>query len=263
MPARRWLLLLLFQVLGASSIAGCALPPRSLDRPMGAPGASFDAAGWDSLLSAHVVDGQVDYPGLARSGALPALREQIAAVDLGGASRGERLAFLINAYNVLAVAGILDGGSPASLLGRARFFLWTRYPVAGERITLWDLEHERIRPLDEPRIHFALVCASASCPRLASQAFTAADLDEQLERETRRFVGDASRNRFDVGAGVAQLSAIFDWYEEDFTSPGRSVLQYLAPYVDDPALRTRLEDDDLEVEHLPYDWSLNGTPPGR
>lgn len=249
-------------LLSAAIALGCALPPRSLDREGGAPPASLDAARWNEVLSAHVRDGQVDYPAVAAGGQLPALLEQIADVELQPSTpRAERLAFLINAYNVLAVEGIVAGKSPSTLLGRGRFFLWTRYPVAGERISLWDLEHARIRPLGEPRIHFALVCASASCPRLAPQAFSAERLDAQLEAETRRFVNDPTRNRFDVAAGVAHLSAIFDWYEEDFTADGGSVQQYVAPFVDDPAVRAALEAGALEVEFLPYDWSLNGTPP--
>ena len=223
--------------------------------------ARVDAEGWDALLRAHVQDGVVDYPAFAGSPELERFLDQVRATSLDGATREERIAFLINAYNALAIAGIVQGGSPATLYGRYRFFWRSRWPVAGEEITLWDLEHERIRPLGEARIHFALVCASASCPKLASQAYRPETLDRQLDAATRRFVNDPSRNRFDPTQRVAHLSAIFAWYAEDFEAEAPTVAAWVARYVDDPDVARGLAAGDWRIRKLDYDWSLNGPAP--
>ncbi len=240
---------------------GCVSPPRPapVEAPM--PVAALDDAGWDALLRAHVEDGVVDYPAFADRVELSRFLDGVGSASLEGASRDERLAFLINAYNALAIEGILDGGSPATLLGRYRFFWRQRWAVAGEEITLWDLEHERIRPLGEARIHFALVCASASCPRLASEAYRPAQLERQLDAATRLFVNDPSRNRFDAAGRIAYLSAIFKWYAEDFEAEAPSVAAWVARYVADPEVARGLAAGGWEVRHLDYDWGLNGVPP--
>ncbi len=246
---------------GSLSALACVSAPRPLAVERPTPVAALDSEAWDALLRAHVDEGVVDYPALAGRLELAGYLDAVAGVGLDGATPEERLAFLINAYNAFAIAGILGGGSPATLYGRYRFFWRTRWPVAGEEITLWDLEHERIRPLGEARIHFALVCASASCPLLASEAYRPERLDRQLDVATRRFVNDPSRNRFDGEARVAHLSAIFEWYAEDFEAEAPSLLAWIARYVDDPALARELAAGDWRVRTLDYDWSLNGPPP--
>jgi hypothetical protein len=248
-------------LLVALAPLACSASPRAYPVEAALPVERLDYSAWDALLRAHVSDGWVDYPAFA-PGMGPFLA-QVRRARLGPETTDEaRLAFWINAYNALAIAGILEGGSPATLLGRYRFFLRTRWPVAGEEITLWDLEQERVRPLGEPRIHFALVCASASCPRLASEAFLPARLDDQLEAAARRFVNDPRRNRFDAAGRVAHLSAIFDWYDEDFEAAAGSVPAWVARYVDDPEAASGLASGDWKVRFQDYDWSLNGTPPG-
>lgn len=240
----------------------CAAPPRDYRTEQPLALEAVDYSGWDALLRAHVRDGAVDYPAFAAAPQLDAFLAQVRRARLGaGDGAAERLAFWINAYNALAIRGILDGGSPASLLGRYRFFLRRRFAVAGEEITLWDLEHARIRPLGEPRIHFALVCASASCPKLASETYLPQRLDAQLERAARAFVNDPARNRFDPTDRVARLSAIFDWYAEDFAADAGSPAGYVAGYLADSELARALAAGRWRVEYLDYDWSLNGTPP--
>jgi hypothetical protein len=249
-----------WSLLVVAPLEGCVAPPRSFAIEEPRP-AAVDASGWDGLLRAFVDRGFVDYPGLCGAPELEGFLEEVALAD-PGATREQRLAFWINAYNATTVGAILRGRSPRTLLGRYRFFLRERHRVAGEEITLWDLEHERLRPLGEPRIHFALVCASESCPRLASESFAAGVLDAQLEAVARDFVNDPTRNRFYPEEGVVLLSAIFDWYREDFEVDGRTLEQYVAGYVDDPGVARGLRNGAFEVRFLPYDWGLNGIPPG-
>jgi hypothetical protein len=130
--------------------------------------------------------------------------------------------------------------------------------VAGKSLSLHKLEHKRILPLGEPRIHFAIVCASRSCPSLRGEAFTPAALDAQLEDQARRFINDPSKNRFDLERGEALLSKIFKWFAADFEAVSESVTAYIADYVDDPRIAEALRAERLQVRFLDYDWSLNG-----
>jgi len=236
-------------------------PSQSYWLPDTQPVRRLDYGDWDRLLRAHVHRGAVDYPAIAIDGDLPAF---LAAVRRARFTRDttadERLAFWINAYNASVIAGILGGQSPATLLGRNEFFRRTRHDVGGDSITLWDLEHERIRPVGDPRTHFALVCASVSCPALSSQAYVPRTLDAQLEVATFAFVNDPAKNRYDPVERVAHLSEIFEWYAEDFEAAAGSVPTYVALHVEDPVAAAGLADGSWEVRYMDFDWSLNGSP---
>ena len=119
--------------------------------------AQIDQALWDSLLASAVSKGQVDYAQWRNNQRLDTLIEQVATTDTSSMDREQKLAFYINAYNILAARGILDGRSPDGILGRYLYFKRDTYTVAGRRISLHQLEHEWIRPLKEPRLHFAIV----------------------------------------------------------------------------------------------------------
>jgi hypothetical protein len=135
---------------------------------------------WDALLQQYVNDGFVDYRGLRQDSRFPSVVKAIEQADSGAMSNPQKLAYYINAYNILAIQGILIAKSPAGALGRIRYFYRDKYLVAGEKLTLSALENDYIRTLGEPRIHFAIVCASKSCPPLRSQAYTADDLVLQV-----------------------------------------------------------------------------------
>ena len=221
----------------------------------------IDPAPFDALLSANVAHGRVDYSGFQDS---PAFKAHVAGLarpaKLDG--RDASLAYHINAYNAFAIQGILDGLSPASVLGRLRYFKLQDWALDGRRISLEDLEQRVLRPLREPRIHFAIVCASRSCPVLRPEAYTAAKLEAQLDDQARTFVNDPSRNRFDEGTKTAHLSEIFKWFDEDFRGAG-SVQRYLARFVADPDVARDLANDAYTIAWIDYDWALNGTPPRR
>ncbi len=217
---------------------------------------------FDQILSAHLSDTGVNYPGIAgdrRFENYLRTLDETHADDL--ASREERLAYWINAYNAFAIKGILDGYSPSSFFGRIGYFKSKKFRLGGAEIDLYDLERDVLIPEGEPRIHFAINCASMSCPALRAEVYTAADLDQQLEEGARKFINDSSRNRFDRENKVAYLSQIFDWFDEDFSNHSGTVLAYVARYVDDRGLAKELEANDYTIEYLEYDWNLNGTPP--
>lgn len=218
--------------------------------------------GFDRVLHRYVKDGTVDYPAVAADADFRAYVGSVAALAPLG-PRAERLAHYMNAYNALAMEGILEGLSPASLIGRVRFFKLKEWRLDGRSVDLYGLEHDLLIPMGEPRIHFSIVCASKSCPKLRSEAYEAGKLEMQMDENARAFINDPARNRFDPKSKVAHLSAIFKWYDQDFSEAAGSVQKYLARYVGDPDVARDLSEDRYAIEWNDYDWSLNGIPPVR
>ena len=229
--------------------AAAAAAPADVFEPFGA------------LLAAQVEDGHVNYPAFAASDAFAGMMSALAATaPPRGASDADRLAFYINAYNATSIQGILDGYSPSTLWGRLRFFKRREYPLLNTSMTLYELEHDYIIATGDARIHFAIVCSSQSCPPLQDTLYDGARLDGQLDRVTRAFINDPEENRFDLERREADLSRIFDWYEDEFETEAGSLRAWLARYVDDPRVRDSLVNDEWNIDFLDYDWSLNGTP---
>lgn len=223
-----------------------------------------DADDLDAVLMRNVQNGFVDYDGIRADPAFGRFVSGVATATETDLDTPEaRIAFLINAYNALAIQGILDGYSPSSWLDRNNYFKRREYGLLGGTTTLEQLEKGRILPLGDPRVHFAIVCASLSCPRLSSQAYDPATLDAQLEDAARSFANDPTRNRYDVKRKVAFLSSIFDWYEDDFIRAAGSAQKYLARYVSDPAAAELLARDGFDVRFVAYDWDLNGVYRGK
>lgn len=239
-------------------------------------------AAWDALLKRHVVVAQdggssrVDYAGMrAERAALQAYLgalSSVAPAEFRGWTRGQRLAFLLNAYNAFTVELVLTRYPDLQSIRDLGGFLqspWKKafFRLLGEPRSLDDVEHGMIRApgaFDEPRIHFAVVCASIGCPMLRNEAYVAERLEAQLEDGARRFLGDRSRNRYDAAAGALQVSKLFDWYGGDFEKGYRgirSVPQFLAGYADlladDAAGRAAVREARLPVRTLEYDWKLN------
>jgi hypothetical protein len=224
---------------------------------------------WDALLKRHVVlvvkfaggqASQVRYAGVAKD--RDALRAYLVGLSkvsqeaFDAWTRPQRMAFLINAYNAFMVEKVLtrypdirsvwDFGKVFGNPFKDEFF-----SLFGRRHSLDRIEHDTLRKkgaYDEPRIHFAVNCASVGCPMLREEAYTAARLEAQLEDQARRFLADRSRNRFRDGR--LQLSKIFDWYKEDFAPLER----FLARYAD------LLGGAAAPVAFLEYDWTLNDSP---
>jgi hypothetical protein len=250
-------------VLLVVTLAGCSIAPRTFQPadPIAPDLVSHQA--WDRIAQAHVRDGQVDYPAIQAVGTFDGYMNELNRIDPTRLPRRQdQLAFWINAYNAFAVKGILDHYSPMTLWGRYRYFIGRDYQVGGATINLYDLERQvLIEQFHEPLMHFAIVCASTSCPKLQPWAYRPDQLDRQLDRVAREFINDPTRNRFDRTQKVAALSMIFHWFEKDFATASGSVLAYIARYVDDPELAKDLAQPGYRIEYLDYDWSLNGIPP--
>lgn len=246
-------------------VAGCSSIPATFHPKQPLPPSAVTHQLWHQVLEAWVRDGHVNYPAIQRENRLDAYLRQLDRIDPASLpTRDEQLAVWINAYNAFAIQGILEGESPAPYVGWYRYFKVREYAVGGAAVTLYDLEHAILRKqFNEPRVHFAIVCASVSCPKLQSWAFDGRQLAQQLEQVAREFVNDTSRNRFDHQRKIAYLSKIFDWFEQDFVASAGSVQKFVARYVHDPEVARNLVADMYRLEYLEYDWSLNGTPPRK
>jgi hypothetical protein len=256
--AMRWIILSLVIVT-----TGCSTVPATFTPAEPIPANEFSHRLLSRVLEAHVSNGVVDYPDIQVDDRLPAYLAQLDRVDPNAfVTRNERLAFWINAYNAFAIKGILDHYSPVTYIGRYRYFIGRDYRVGGADINLYDLERQvLIKQFQEPRIHFAIVCASMSCPKLQPWVYEPDQLERQLDDAARDFINDPTRNRFDRRQKVASLSMIFKWFDDDFTRAAGSVLTYITRYVNDPELVQDLMRSEYRIEYLDYDWSLNGIPP--
>jgi len=261
-----------------------ALVPLFLAAAPAAAGMDPGHKAWGALLAGHVklVEGgnasRVDYAAFARDhAALKAVLDGYAKVtraEFDAMNKPAQQAFLINYYNALTIEKVLtrypgiksirDFGTVFGNPWKDKFFT-----LFGEPASLDLIEHEILRAdgvYDEPRVHFAVVCASIGCPMLRPEAFTAAKLEVQLEDAMRRFLSDRTRNRYNPQTGKLEVSRIFDWYGKDFTRGHKgfiSVRQALAKYADQladrPADRAAVREQVPEVVFLDYDWSLNDT----
>lgn len=242
--------------------------------------AGFDHQVWDGLVREHVkpnstgASTEVDYDGmLASQEQLKVYLDSLAAVDeatFAGWPKADQLAFLINGYNAWTVERILtrypdldsikDLGSFFKSPWKKRFI-----PLLGREMSLDDIEHGLIRApgsYDDPRIHFAVNCASIGCPALRPEAYVGERLDLQLQDAERLFLTDSSRNRFEDG--VFKISSIFKWYGDDFRKGYQGIVsleQYLLSHGDllgiSKVQQQTLTDKPLTIQYLQYDWKLN------
>jgi hypothetical protein len=262
-------------------VAAIAAP---LGQPAVAQVQAFDPthAAWTSMLRKHVrlLRGgqatQVAYAGFAADrAALKIYLDSLSAVTpaaFAGWPRAERQAFLINAYNAFTVELILTRWPDLKSikdLGNVFSSPWKPkwITLLGAKVSLDDIEHEMLRKrgdYDDPRVHFAVNCASIGCPALREEAFVASRLDAQMDEQTLRFMSDRTRNRFNAQRGRLELSKIFDWYGEDFrlghrgiTSLGAFAALYADQLADAAADRERIRTGRVDIAFTDYDWSLN------
>lgn len=246
--------------------------------------ASFSHDLLDRVLVEFVDDqGRVDYRRLAdQRGDLDRYFALVAAIGPDNhpelfPTREQRLAYWMNAYNAAVITAVLES-YPIESVGdvglptmKAGFFLLQRIPIGGKTTNLYELENSVIRDrFHEPRIHFAINCASASCPKLPRHAFDANRLEAQLDEAARLFVSEPRNVRIDHDARTVHLSAIFDWYESDFVEwpadrlpDSPTLLDYVSLHAAQPLRDQLRRAADYDIEFNRYDWSLNDQQPGR
>lgn len=181
-------------------------------------------------------------------------------------TRQQQMAFLINAYNFFTLKLIAENYPVASIrdLGNILRSTWKRpfFKLLDNQRTLDWVEHDMLRPnYKEPRIHFAINCASIGCPALYPEPFTANKLESHLADTEKRFLKDRSRNRFNASNNSLMVSRIFEWFGSDFERPNQTLQQWLASranlLADTPESRKQIAAGQFKLQFLSYDWALN------
>lgn len=277
----------LLMSVAISVASGCATVTVP-EPPPGDPLARFAHDDWNGFLERHVDDaGRVDYA--AAETDREDLGRYVAAIAHQSPDAtpprfptdADRLAYWINAYNASTISLVLDRYPVGSvheiqtgftrllrpiLPAGAGFFFFHRIQLGGARTSLYFLENGVIRErFDEPRIHFALNCASISCPRLPSTAFRVESLEADLARETQHFLAEERNVAIDPEAGVVRLSSIFDWYAKDFTGwmerhapeEPATLLGWVTHHAEGAKRQQLLDCAECRVEFVTYDWGLN------
>ena len=242
---------ILFCLLAAHFLAGAAVSEHLHDP-------------FADLLQKHVTDGKVDYLGFKKDEKLlDAYLETIATVSLSTLSKDDKLALYINAYNSYTIKLILDNfdeqGRPVPSIKKIGTLFTSPWDIDFARIdgtvlSLDDIEHNIIRKeWDEPRIHFAVNCASKSCPPLIATPYKGSSIDTQLEEVTRAFLADESMNYLE--GDTLYVSSIFKWYGKDFKT---GIIPFFLDHTEG-TLHQRIKElgDGIKLKYLKYDWSLN------
>lgn len=216
---------------------------------------------YDKLLKKHVDDaGYVDYDALRKDAdKLDAYIDHLAKIDLNTLNRDEKLATLINAYNAFTLRLILDHYPLQSIMDIPEEKRWKakRWNVGGKTVSLDALENEWIRPtFNEPRIHFAVNCASIGCPPLRNEAFRGDKLDQQLEDQTKYALNQDRWLQFDRDAAALRLTKIFEWYKADFEQDGQTVMEFARKYSKE-LQKPRITMEVPQINYLEWDWKLN------
>ena len=168
-------------------------------------------------------------------------------------SKEAKLAYYLNAYNALAMFNVIDSGIPTSLTGltKIRFFGFKRFPVGGERMSLYALENDVIRPFGDERVHFALNCMSVGCPQLPREPFRADRLNQHLDGESRIFFFETRNLQVLPDQRLVRVSSILKFYPEDFLAKSSTLIAYINQYAS-----VKIPEG-YQIEFIDYDWTVN------
>ncbi|GAK91918.1 uncharacterized protein DUF547 [Nonlabens ulvanivorans] len=216
----------------------------------------LDHQPWDNLLKKYVDDkGFVDYKAFKKDH--HALNEYLQYLNTNAPTKttsiNEQFAYYINLYNAATVDLILENDMPASIkdisgpLGQV--WLVEHVMINDKAYSLAAVEKNVLQKMGDPRIHFAINCASFSCPKLQNTAFTAANLNSLMDKAAAEFINSDKNDLSDVAN--PRLSKIFDWYKSDFTDTGVTIIEYINKYANSAILK------DASISYKDYDWSLN------
>lgn len=231
--------------------AACAVnvdTPRSSIENLAAP-----ESAWTNVLTRFVDDrGRIDFAAVAKDPAdLHAYVAWLAKAQTP-AARDAKLAHLVNAYNAFALYNAVRSRIPPELDSiKVKFFYRDRFELGGKRISLYDLENKVIRPMGDPRVHFALNCMARSCPRLPREPFRAETIDATLDSLAKEFFDDPRHAAVDPGGRVVRFSEILRFYTEDFLKAAPSLVAYANRY------RSEKIPEGFSADFIPYDWTLN------
>ncbi len=240
----------------------------ALAMPISASEGPIDLALYGRLLDVHtravgdLAGTRVDYRSLGSSKDWKRLARQVRAAEPSRLSEDGKLAFWINAYNILTIDLIVEHYPIESIKDIGSFFspVWDRdvATIEGRSVSLGEIEHKILRKMGEPLIHGAIVCASASCPPLARIPFRSERIREDLAAAMRNWLESREKGfALDRKNRIVRLSKVFDWFEDDFESRG-GVLGAISEFLE-PGDRNWIRDRgrDASIRYFDYDWSLN------
>ncbi len=229
----------------------------------------IDHQAWNGILTKYVdKDGGVDYRGLHASAQdrnkLRTYLNQLSTADpKAAASKAGQLAFWINAYNAVTVEGILQKYPTTSIRNHtakvAGYNIWhdLKLHVGGTPYSLDSIEHKVLRKMNEPRIHFAIVCASIGCPRLLNEAYVPAKVEQQLETNAKDFFSRSQNFRHDPSGRRFYVSAILDWFGGDFGADQAAQLSRISAWLPTATAQQAARQNAVSLETLEYNWQLN------
>ena len=267
----------------SATVIGCA---RANDNSNTAslPQVEFDPTyeEYAQILKTYVVGDRVDYEGLIESReklerAVAAFAPTVPAFasdapdSVKAMSNADKMAFYINAYNAITMLSIVERYPVKSIKNIGGVWDKRKWSIAGRELTINDIEHEILRKMGEPRIHFAINCASIGCPPLYNSPYLGDSLDSQLDAATRTALGDDTRANYTANKKELKVSKIFDWFGKDFESiaddytrpTGKTfstrdsaVIAFVAYHLNEN-IREQILREAQKLGHLPYDWNLN------
>lgn len=258
------LLALTTSVAPARQTPGGTPPPAA--RPAEPIPPDFAWAPWDSLLGRYVRNGLVDYGAWKKAGTadLDHLLKDVAAWGAyEKATREQKMAFLINAYNALTIRQVLEHYPVAGVKDVDGFFTDFRHPLPGGAYTLDDIEKTLLKTLagrEDPAWHFGLVCASRGCPPLSDRAYRAETLPADLGARARLFLADSAKARYEEEGHVLHVSELLRWHQGDFEFGDYTLVRWLAPYFS-LGIAMQFARSEPEVRFLDFDWQLNDAAP--
>jgi Protein of unknown function, DUF547 len=217
--------------------------------------------GYAAVLERHVNErGEVDFKALQQdqsASGIKALESYVQAIAVtpltAAATPNARLAHMVNAYNALSMYNVVASGIPPTHAGwaKVKFFLLRKFEIGGTPLSLYAFENDIIRKLNEPRIHFALNCSALSCPVLPRKPFSAEQLNQELERETRAFFARPENLVVDHSQRTVFFNEILKFYTEDFTpAHAPSLIDYAQRYTSQSLPK------DYAIAFAPYDWTV-------
>jgi len=235
----------------------------------GVSAGTFDHSKFDQALKKYVDDkGLVDYNSIAKDSGFSEYVQSLQTAKVEEFSRDGQLAFWINGYNAVTIDKVIKKKPKKSVRETfipgvwtaTKFFTSREHIVAGKRLSQDDIEHEILRKqFKDPRIHFAIICASMGCPPLPRLAYTEENVQTRLEEETRKYLNSPRGTRIDRAENTLHVSKLFDWFATDFIQKSGSTLAFMRLYLNEETL-SFLERDPM-ISYLEYNWALNAQAP--
>ena len=227
-------------------------------------GKDFDHSAYELVLNEFVTgEGFVDYIAISKKPKnLNLYISELAKADTDNLSNYEYLALMLNAYNAFTLKLIIENPGIESIKDISSGQRWDdkRWNVGDKTLSLNEIEHDIIRKrYGEPLVHFALVCAAKSCPKLRNEPFTGSKLLFQLNDQAAHFFSQQQNFRWDADSNKVYLSEILDWFRYDFAENERGVVEYTVNYIDPQAAEgIKGSNENIKIKYISYDWSLNG-----